>query len=101
MIAFGYHPSHSYISEDRYCRLNILDNPQKTYYPTLIIVNCQFEIVHLFFWFLTKNFSGLLTWITILCFDQQITTIDELFDVHKVHKDKFNKDGSNYNIKGR
>ena len=35
------------------------------------------------------DFSGLLTWITILCFDQQITTVDELFTVHGVHQDKF------------
>ena len=32
------------------------------------------------------GFSGLLTWITILCFDQQITTVDELFTVHGVHQ---------------
>ena len=40
---------------------------------------------------LNKNygFSGLLTWITILCFDQQITTVDELFTIHEVHQDKF------------
>ena len=34
-------------------------------------------------------FSGFLTWMTILCFDQQVTSIDELFSVHAVHQDKF------------